>query len=147
MVNVKNFITVVLTNVEDLLSWHTQFVAFLVTQQLSGFFYGTIHTPSAYILDYHGIQHSNPNYSTWLRLDQLIHSWLFAMISLALLTKVHDLMHSKQIWESLSHHFNTASLACAMDLQRNLSNLSKDPKQSMEAVSYTHLTLPTKRIV
>ncbi|KAJ8445793.1 hypothetical protein Cgig2_027874 [Carnegiea gigantea] len=37
-VNVKNFITVVLTTVEDFLSWRTQFIAFLVTQQLSGFF-------------------------------------------------------------------------------------------------------------
>ncbi|KAJ8435581.1 hypothetical protein Cgig2_021735 [Carnegiea gigantea] len=73
-VNVKNFVTVVFITIQDFLSWHTQFVAFLV----------------------------------------------------------HDLMHSKQIWESLSHRFNTASLAHAMDLRRTLSNLSKDTKQSME---------------
>jgi len=32
----------------------------------------------------------------------------------------------------LSRRFNTASLARAMDLRQTLSNLSKDPKQSME---------------
>ena len=41
--------TVVLNIVEQFLSWCTQFIAFLVTQQLSGFFNGTIDTPSPYI--------------------------------------------------------------------------------------------------
>ena len=53
-------------------------------------------------------------------------------MSSELFTKVHDLIHSKQIWECLTQRFNIASLAQAMDLRRTLSNLSKDPKQSME---------------
>jgi len=60
-------------------------------------------------------------------LDQLIRSWLFATISPNLLTEVHDVIHSKQIWERLSQRFNIASLARAMDLRRTLSTLSKDP--------------------
>jgi len=103
-----------------------------VAQQLSGFFDGMITTPSTYILDYHGIQHPNPTYSTWLRLDQLIHPWSFATISPELLTEVHDLIHSKQIWDSLSHCFDISSHAWTMDLRHTLSNLSKDPKQSVE---------------
>ncbi|KAJ8423765.1 hypothetical protein Cgig2_028266 [Carnegiea gigantea] len=131
-INIKNFITIVLTTVENFLSWRTQFVAFLVTQQLNGFFDGTLDTPSFYILDFNGVQHPNPSYSVWLRLDQLVRSWLFAMISPKLLTGVHDLIHAKQIWDCLSHRFNTASLARAMYLLRTVSNLPKDPKQSME---------------
>lgn len=42
------------------------------------------------------------------------------------------MIHPKQIWDYLSHRFNTASLARALDLRRTLSTLSKDPKQSME---------------
>lgn len=65
--NIKNFVTIVLSVVEDFLSWRTQFIAFLVTQQLSGFFDGTIETPLNYVLDVHGIQHPNPMYSVWLQ--------------------------------------------------------------------------------
>ena len=54
------------------LSSRTQFVAFLVTQYLSGFVDGMIEAPTTYILDYNGVQHPNPSYSIWLRLDQLI---------------------------------------------------------------------------
>ena len=73
-----------------------------MTQQLSGFFDGTINTPSSHILEYHGVQHPNPTYYAWFCFDQLIRSWLFATInSPELLTEVHDLMHSTQIWESL----------------------------------------------
>ena len=71
-------------------------------------------------------------YSVWLHLDQLIRSWLFATISPELLTEVHDMVHSRQICNRLAHCFNTGSLAHAMDLKRTLSNLSKDPEQSME---------------
>lgn len=42
------------------------------------------------------------------------------------------MIHSKQIWDYVSHRFNTASLVRALDLRRTLSTLSKDPKQSME---------------
>ena len=95
--NVKNFVTIVLTTIEDFHSWRTQFVAFLITQQLCGFFDGTIKTPTASVLDYNGVQHPNPAYSVLLPSDQLIRSWLFATISPDLLTKVHDVIHSKQI--------------------------------------------------
>ena len=61
-------------------------------------------------------------------MDQLIRSWLFATISPELLIEVHDLIHSKQIWDCMSHWFNTASLTRAMDLRCNLSMLSKDPR-------------------
>jgi len=56
-----------------------------------------IETPTTYILDFNGVQHSNLSYSVWLRLDQLIRSWLFAIISRELLTEVYDVIHSKQI--------------------------------------------------
>lgn len=73
-INIKNFVTIVLTTVENFLFRCTQFIAFLVTQHLSGFFYGMIDIPSSYILDFNGVQHPNPSYSVWLRLDQLIRS-------------------------------------------------------------------------
>jgi len=51
---------------------------------------------------------------------------------------VHDVIHSKQIWDRISQQFNIASLArpldlCKqLDLRKQLTNLSKDPQQSME---------------
>ena len=54
-----------------------------------------IETPTTYILDFNGVQHPNPSYFIWLRLDQLIQSWLFATISPELLTEVHGLIHAK----------------------------------------------------
>ena len=94
LINIKNFVTIVLTTVEIFLSCRTQFVAFLVTQQLNSFFDGNLDTLSLYILDFNGVQHPNPSYSIWLSLDQLIRSWLFATISPELLTEVHDLIHA-----------------------------------------------------
>ena len=107
---------------EDYLSWRIQFITFLVTQQLSGFFDGTIETPLTYILDVHCIQYPNPTYSVWLRLDPLIRSWLFATISHELFTDVHNVIHSKQIWDGVSQRFSTASVARAMDLRQTLTN-------------------------
>jgi len=64
-----------------------------------------IEAPTTYILDYNGVQHPNPSYSIWLRLDQFIWSRLFVTMSSELFTKVHDLIHSKQIWECLTQWF------------------------------------------
>lgn len=57
---------------------------------------------------------------------------MFATIFADLLIKGHDLIHSIQIWERLANHFNTVSLARAMDIKCMLSTVLKDSNQSMD---------------
>ena len=45
---------------------------------------------------------------------------------------MHDVIHSKQIWDRISQQFNIVILALALDLPKQLINLSKDPQQSVE---------------
>ena len=85
--------------------------------QLSGIIDGTMPTPSPIFTYMHGLQQPNPGYHYWVRVDQLVRSWIFAIISKNLLCEVHDLVHASDIWKRLEHRFNTASLARALDLK------------------------------
>jgi len=91
-----------------------------------------ISSPTSSIVTVNGLQHSNPSYSVWLQLDQLLRLWMFITISSDLLTEVHDVPHSFQLRERFAHYFNTPNLACAIELKCTLSTLSKDHNQSMD---------------
>lgn len=80
-VKVKNYVTLVLGSVYDCLSWKTEFHSFLVMPKLEGMLDGSIRHPSALIILSSGIQESNPAYSLWVRVDQLVRAWLFATLS------------------------------------------------------------------
>jgi len=58
----------------------------------------------------------------WIRVDQLVHAWIFATILKDTLSKVRDLSYSMQ-WQHFESRFNMARLACALDLKRMLTNI------------------------
>lgn len=124
--NVKTSVTIVLTDVDDYLSWSTQLSSFVIMRQISGMIDGTIPAPSPILSYMHGFQQPNPGYHYWVHVDQLVRSWIFATISKDLLCKVCDIMHAFDIWKQLEQRFNMASLARALDLKRMFTRLSKD---------------------
>ncbi|CAH9080689.1 unnamed protein product [Cuscuta europaea] len=130
--NVTNIVTTKLLAVEDYTTWRTQFESFLVSQALLGMVDGSIQVPPAYSIDALNRQIPNPEFSTWLRIDQTIHSWLFATLSRDVLIDVRDLKHSCEIWEQLESRFMSASLARSMELKRFFNQIKKKPDQSMD---------------
>ena len=66
-----------------------QFTSLLISHNLLGFVDGSIKPPSPFIYDYFGNQQPNPNYRSWLRVDQIVRSWSFATLSREVLVDVH----------------------------------------------------------
>ena len=85
--------------------------------EISGMLDGSLPQPTRHSFPYQGLSYLNPTYSYWLRIDQLIHAWLFATIFKDNLNKVRDLQHSFQVWQCLESRFNTTGLAYALDLK------------------------------
>lgn len=118
-INVKNYVTTTLQSVNDF---------FVITYtihyfSLYGYVDGHVQPPPPYIVHGQGFPQLNPSYFDWLSLDQCITCWLFATLSNDLLSKVHDVQHFYQIWETFSHRFNTMRLARTLDLKCMLTNL------------------------
>ncbi|CAH9090912.1 unnamed protein product [Cuscuta europaea] len=93
---------------------------------------GSIQVPPAFSIDALNRQTPNPELSTWLRIDQTIHSWLFATLSWDVLIDVRDLKYSYEIWERLRSRFMSASLARSMVLKRLFDLIKKKFDQSMD---------------
>ncbi|CAH9089541.1 unnamed protein product [Cuscuta europaea] len=93
---------------------------------------GSIQVPPAYSIDALNRQTPNPEFSTWLRIDQTIRSWLFATLSRDVLIDVRDLKHSYEIWERLESRFMSANLARSMELKRLFNQIKKKHDQSMD---------------
>lgn len=99
--NVTNVVTTQLAKVEDYLSWRTQFEAFLISNNLLYVVDGSFSPPAQYIYEGHASPIINPDYATWLRLDQTVRSWLFVTLHRDVMVEVHDLKHSVEIWARL----------------------------------------------
>ncbi|XP_055823706.1 uncharacterized protein LOC129892172 isoform X2 [Solanum dulcamara] len=76
-----NLVTIKLQSVEDYLTWRTQFTSLLISHDLLGFVDGSFSPPSQFICDSSGNQQPNPNYRSWMRVDQSVRSWIFATLS------------------------------------------------------------------
>lgn len=92
--------------------------------------------PPLYIYESQNRPVADPDYYHWLKIDQTVHSWIFATLSRDTLVEVHDVQFSTLIWECLPVRFMSTSLARSMDLKRLLSNVSKRENQSTD--KYLH---------
>lgn len=131
--NVTNLVTVQLSSPEDYLHWKTQFTCLLVSHQLLGVVEGTLPIPSPTFVDDQGNTLSNPQFYEYLRLDQSVRSWIYATVSRDVLTDIHDLHTSSEVWNRLKSRFMNASMARSMELKGRLSHIKKGEKQSMDA--------------
>lgn len=87
--NIMNLVTIKLQFVEDYLTWQNQFTSLLISRDLLGFVDDSFIPPSPLICDSSGNQQPNPNYRSWLRVDQIVRSWSFATLSREVLVDVH----------------------------------------------------------
>lgn len=112
--NVTNLVTVKLAAPEDYLTWRTQFTCLLVSHQLLGVVDGTMLIPPPTFVDEQGTTFQNPHFYEYLRLDQSVRSWIFATLSREVLTDVHELQTSSEVWSRLRSRFMHASMARSM---------------------------------
>ncbi|CAH9108873.1 unnamed protein product [Cuscuta epithymum] len=120
--NVSNIVTTRLSSVEDYLPWRTQFESFLVSHSLLGVLDGSIPVPSPTTLDY----------TYWLKIDQTVHSWIFATLARDVLMEVYDLKFYHLIWERLQKRFMSACISRSIELKRLLSHMKKKESQTMD---------------
>lgn len=66
-VNVTTYVMVVLANVDDYLSWRTQFSSFVIIHQISGMIDATISAPSPIWTYMHGLQQPNLGSYYWVK--------------------------------------------------------------------------------
>jgi len=72
--NIKNLAMVRLVTLEDYLTWQTQFHVVLLSHGLLGLMDGSYPPPFPTITSSDGETYLNPNYQSWLRLNQSIYS-------------------------------------------------------------------------
>jgi len=123
----------VLAAVGDFLSWRTQFTGFMIMHQLQSMLDGSLPLPPSLVPSSYGMTNPNSGYGYRLRVGQLVRAWLFATISKETLSEVCDISHSLHVWQHLESRFNMASLACALDLKRMLTNLSLGLNQTVDS--------------
>jgi hypothetical protein len=91
------------------LSWQTQFLPILRSQESMGIVDGTEPCPPKYVVDEANKQTLNPAYSLWQRKDQTILSWINLTLSKKVLSTIYGLETSRQVWTALANQFANQS--------------------------------------
>ncbi|KAK6128237.1 hypothetical protein DH2020_038010 [Rehmannia glutinosa] len=112
-------------NDTNFLVWKQQIFAAAKGYGLEGFLTGKHTIPGEFITSDSGKKEINPAYTTWMRQDQLLASWLLSSLSENILITTVGLSSSKEIWESLETSFASQSRAKIMQYRLQLQTLKK----------------------
>ncbi|KAK6115126.1 hypothetical protein DH2020_007395 [Rehmannia glutinosa] len=112
-------------NDTNFLVWKQQILAAAKGYGLEGFLTGKHTIPGESITSDSGKKEINPAYTTWMRQDQLLASWLLSSLSENILITTVGLSSSKEIWESLETSFASQSRAKIMQFRLQLQTLKK----------------------
>lgn len=110
--SITSLVSIKLTNSNYLL-WKSKFMPILLSQDLFGYIDGSIPAPPKSIpsaTDPTKII-PNPAYTNWLKVDQLLISWINATLSEDVLAQTVGLSSSRDIWISLDKSFSQHSKA------------------------------------
>ena len=110
------------------LAWKTQFNPLLNYQNLTGFVDGSTIAPSKTIKDSSTppTKISNPEYETWYKKDQTLHSWIHSSLSEEIFSYVIGLSSSYEAWQALSQAFGSVSQNRQLQLHIELQELKKN---------------------
>ena len=106
------------------LAWKTQFNY----QNLTGFVDGSTVAPSKTIKDSSTppAEIPNPEYETWYKKDQMLHSWILSSLSEEIFPYVIGLSSSYEVWQALSPAFGPVSQNQQLQLHIELQELKKN---------------------
>ena len=74
------------------------------------------------------VEQANPEFTKWIRKDQLVMAWLFGSLSEEALRSVYGLTSAQEVWFSLGKKYNRVSATRKLDLQRKLQGMNKNQK-------------------
>lgn len=120
------------------LLWKTQFESFLSSQCLLGFLNGDSLRPAPTITTRDGdvvTEAANPEFTKWVRRDQLVMAWLFGSLSEEALRSVYGLNSAQEVWLTLGKKYNRVSATRKLDLHCKLQGMTKNQKPMLEYLS------------
>nr|CAD1838485.1 unnamed protein product [Ananas comosus var. bracteatus] len=68
---------------------------------------------------------NNPDYTSWVRTDRLVKSWIVGTLSEEVLGHAVGLQTAAEVWTALTNHFKQSSIACEFDLLAQLQHIMK----------------------
>jgi len=116
------------------LSWLTQFLPILRSQDSLGIVDGTEPCPPQFLVDENNKQTPNPAYSLWHRKDQTVLSWINLTLSPKVLSTIYGLETSRQVWTSLANHFANQSKSRIANLKTQLQSLHQGSKNCTDYI-------------
>ena len=114
-------------NPSNYTSWRAQFNSLLIGYDPMGYLDGTLPCPSP-ILKENEKEVINPNYSPWIRQDQLLFSAILASLSTNVIPFVTSAKSSKAAWDTLATMYAKPSHGRLMGIIKKLSQVIKDSK-------------------
>nr|CAD1832050.1 unnamed protein product [Ananas comosus var. bracteatus] len=123
-INVANFVTLKL-NDNNYLLWETQVVSLIESQDLLGFLMGETIAPPKMSTSESGATVNNPDYTSWVRTDRLVKSWIVGTLSEEVLGHAVGLQTAAEVWTALTNHFKQSSIAREFDLLAQLQHIRK----------------------
>nr|CAD1835675.1 unnamed protein product [Ananas comosus var. bracteatus] len=123
-INVANFVTLKL-NDNNYLLWETQVVSPIESQDLLGFLMGETIAPPKMSTSESGATVNNPDYTSWVRTDRLVKSWIVGTLSEEVLGHAVGLQTAAEVWTALTNYFKQSSIAREFDLLAQLQHIRK----------------------
>nr|CAD1837331.1 unnamed protein product [Ananas comosus var. bracteatus] len=68
---------------------------------------------------------NNPDYTSWVRTDRLVKSWIVGTLSEEVLGHAVGLQTAAEVWTALTNHFKQSSIAREFDLLAQLQHIRK----------------------
>ena len=111
--------------------WKSQILPTARTHDMEMFLLGTKPKLDEFIVDSanSNVLLTNPDYRSWIRLDQFVMSWLLSSISDQMLGHVVHYQSAAEVWIVLEQLFSTKSKARALQLHLSLQTLKKETVQ------------------
>nr|CAD1816993.1 unnamed protein product [Ananas comosus var. bracteatus] len=109
-INVANFVTLKL-NDNNYLLWETQVLSLIESQNLLCFLMGETIAPPKMSTSESGATVNNPNYTSWVRTDRLVKSWIMGTFSEEVLGYAVGLQTAAEVWTVLTNHIKQSSIA------------------------------------
>nr|CAN78706.1 hypothetical protein VITISV_028658 [Vitis vinifera] len=111
---------------DNFLMWKYQIENVVRGYGLEGFLFGTEQVPPKMVNDGTGILVPNPKFRDYQRQDHLLISWLLSSIGSAFLPQVVGCSSAFEVWNTISHNFNSQSSAKVMFYKSQMHMLKKD---------------------
>jgi len=109
----------------------SQFESILIGNDLLGYVDGSFPCLPKLINDQNGTIVVNTSYSTWVKIDQCVHSLVNPTLTIEIFHEVHDLRTSQEIWLALGQCFTYRCATKEIGLKLDFQNTVKKSDQSM----------------